>query len=257
MILHQRAKVTHVVEFLDDQVRQTSSGSFRWVRIVWIAEQDWNQLPHQKEVLGFSPNYADGNTHSLNSPNFSTFREAWSSLEDFQKHIVTYLIPEVSTTKSAPQGNYTQLEALLKGGKWKEADQETAKQMCEVMGREEGWLRVEDLERFPCADLHAIDRLWVKYSNGKFGFSVQKQIWQECGRPTRYVQDWEKFGDRVGWRSGENWLHYHELLFETQRASRGHLPYLGVGAVLGERKWGDRSYEMIWGFEFLLTHLDL
>ena len=87
MILHQRAKVTHVVEFLDDQVRQTDTGSFRWVRAVWLPEQDWNQLPHQREILGFSPRYADGNTHALNGSGFSTFREAWSSLEEFQKHI--------------------------------------------------------------------------------------------------------------------------------------------------------------------------
>lgn len=91
MILHQRAKVTHVVEFLDDQVRQTETGVFRWVRAVWIAEQDWNQLPHQKSVLGFSPNYSDGNTHSLYSPNFSTFREAWSDVGEFQKHVVQRL----------------------------------------------------------------------------------------------------------------------------------------------------------------------
>jgi hypothetical protein len=88
LILHQRAKVTHIVEFLDDQVQPIhDTWSFRWVRTVWIAEQDWNQLPHQKDILGFSPNYSDGSTHSLNSHNFSTFRAAWSSLEEFQKHI--------------------------------------------------------------------------------------------------------------------------------------------------------------------------
>jgi hypothetical protein len=83
----------------------------------------------------------------------------------------------------ALRGDYAQLEALLKAGKWQEADQETANQICQVMGRsEEGWLRVEDIEQFPCADLRAIDQLWVRYSNGKFGFSVQKKIWQQCGK---------------------------------------------------------------------------
>ncbi|MGI0486051.1 SEFIR domain-containing protein [Pantanalinema rosaneae CENA516] len=91
MILHQGAKVTHVVEFLDDEVRQTDSSFFRWVRAVWIAKDDWSQLPHQQEILGFNPNYSDGNTHSFTSPNFSTFRAAWSSLEDFQKHIFQQL----------------------------------------------------------------------------------------------------------------------------------------------------------------------
>lgn len=91
MILHQSAKVTHVVEFLDDSVPRTETGSFRWVRTVWIAEGDWNQLPHQKEILGFNPNYSDGNTHSLSSPNFSTFREGWSSLEEFQNYLFNRL----------------------------------------------------------------------------------------------------------------------------------------------------------------------
>jgi len=53
MILHQRAKVTHVVEFLDDEIRKTSTGAFRWVRAVWMPENDWNLLPHQKAILGF------------------------------------------------------------------------------------------------------------------------------------------------------------------------------------------------------------
>ncbi|MBW4578071.1 MAG: toll/interleukin-1 receptor domain-containing protein [Tildeniella nuda ZEHNDER 1965/U140] len=87
MILHQRAKVTHVVEFLSNEVRKTDTGFFRQVKAVWIPEQDWSQLPHQKEFLGFSPRYADGNTHSLKSPGFTTFHEAWSNLEEFQNHI--------------------------------------------------------------------------------------------------------------------------------------------------------------------------
>ncbi len=32
-----------------------------------------------------------------------------------------------------------------------------------------------------CEDLRTIDQLWVKYSNGRFGFSVQKRIWHSIG----------------------------------------------------------------------------
>lgn len=130
----------------------------------------------------------------------------------------------------AVKGNYAQLETLLKAGKWKEADQETAKQMCEVMGRQnEGWLRVEDIQQFPCADLRTIDQLWKKYSKGKFGFSVQKQIWKNCGSPMEYNANWEKFGDRVGWRTkgilglNKEWKSIKELTFDTS-APEGHLP---------------------------------
>jgi hypothetical protein len=119
----------------------------------------------------------------------------------------------------------------LKTRKWKEADQETAQRMCEVMGRQqEGLLRVEDVQQFPCTDLRTIDGLWVKYSDGKFGFSVQKRIWQECGSPVEYSANWGKFGARVGWKKGslnENWINYTDVVFNTQ-ALAGHLPVLCI-----------------------------
>lgn len=127
------------------------------------------------------------------------------------------------------KGSYAHLEALLKVGLWKEADKETNQQMCQVMGRQRvRWLRLKDIEQFPCDDLRAIDQLWVKHSNGKFGFSVQKKIWQQCGSPTAHDKQWEKFGEAVGWRSkglmGMMWWKlYSELTFGTS-APTGHLP---------------------------------
>ncbi|HHP7245036.1 MAG TPA: hypothetical protein ACFE0H_10165, partial [Elainellaceae cyanobacterium] len=88
MILSQRARVTHVVEFLDDEVREVDHGFFRWVKAVWMAEQDdWYQLPHQDEVLKFHLILMDGNTHAFQGPGFRKFHDAWSNLEDFQKYI--------------------------------------------------------------------------------------------------------------------------------------------------------------------------
>ncbi|NJO66941.1 MAG: transcriptional regulator, partial [Leptolyngbyaceae cyanobacterium RM1_405_57] len=47
-----------------------------------------------------------------------------------------------------------------------------------TVGKEEGhYFEPEELLNFPCEELLAIDRLWVNYSNGKFGFSVQKKIY--------------------------------------------------------------------------------
>lgn len=261
MVLHQRAKVTHVVEFLDNQVRQTDSGFFRWVRAVWLAEQDWNQLPHQKDVLGFSPNYADGNTHSLNSPNFSTFREAWSSLEEFQKYIFKRLTQSQLTVThedilvSEKGIDYARLRDLLKAEQWREADQETAKKMCEVMGRQqEGCLRVKDIRQFPCADLRTIDRLWLKYSGGKFGFSVQKRIWEEGDSPTEYNSNWEKIGEVVGWKDPNGWVgrlswyKYEEYRFDNN-APQGHLP----SPLIYSFNFGSEGFVV----HFLLSRKDL
>jgi len=135
--------------------------------------------------------------------------------------------------------DYERLRDLLKSGQWKAADQETADRMCEVMGRQEdGWLRVEDIQNFPCIDLRTIDQLWVKHSRGKFGFSVQKKIWQECGSLTANTPNWEKFGEVVEWKKGDVWKIYNELTFEISAPS-GHLPspvYFKIG-LLGRRWW--------------------
>jgi GUN4-like/TIR domain len=132
--------------------------------------------------------------------------------------------------------NYTRLRNLLKAGKWQEADQETAKQMCEVMRRrKEGWLSKKDIQQFPCTDLCTIDRLWVKYSNDKFGFSIQKSIWQDCGSPEEHNTSFIELGSRAGWMRSKdflgltyewNWLSYKEITFNTS-APKGHLPVLG------------------------------
>lgn len=74
---------------------------------------------------------------------------------------------------SSVEIDYTVLQKLLASGKWREAVQETWKLMLKISHREkEGYLRVEDIEKFPRQNLLTIDRLWVKYSNGRFGFSA-------------------------------------------------------------------------------------
>lgn len=130
---------------------------------------------------------------------------------------------------------YGKLRDLLAAGEWREADNETARVMLAVANREkESWLDVESIDKFPCEDLKAIDFLWVKYSHGRFGFSVQKRIYQELGGTREYDEAvMEAFGDRVGWRKGGDWLYYDNLTFST-KALPGHLPrVVGRGWVVG------------------------
>jgi hypothetical protein len=86
--------------------------------------------------------------------------------------------------------------------------------------------------------LRTIDQLWVKYSNGRFGFSVQKRIYQSLGGTREYDSEvWEKFGDKVGWRKKNQWLYYKDLTF-SEKAPEAHLPGLvGVGVVWGSSCW--------------------
>ncbi|MCP6758143.1 MAG: GUN4 domain-containing protein [Fischerella sp. CENA71] len=135
-------------------------------------------------------------------------------------------IIQADDLSSAKGVDYTQLQNLLAVGKWKEADEETLAVMLKASGREaEGWLDEESIENFPCTDLRTIDQLWVKYSNERFGLSVQKHIWESVrGNPDASYETFCKFGDRVGWRVKDNWIDYpDEVIFSTS-APEGHLP---------------------------------
>ncbi|MCC3407684.1 MAG: GUN4 domain-containing protein [Microcoleus sp. PH2017_10_PVI_O_A] len=131
---------------------------------------------------------------------------------------------ETTRVISAVGMDYINLRNLLAAGKWKESDKETARVMLKVAGREEEiWLETESIDKFPCEDLRTIDELWVQYSDGRFGFSVQKRIYQSLGGTREYDSKiWEAFGDRVGWRVNEEWLYYKNLKFNTK--APGHLP---------------------------------
>ncbi|WP_449418861.1 GUN4 domain-containing protein [Phormidium nigroviride] len=136
--------------------------------------------------------------------------------------------------KSARGVDYTNLWDLLAAGKWKEADRETHKVMLKAARREkEGYFTKESIDNFPCEDLRTIDQLWVKYSQGRFGFSVQKKIWLECGGKVDDKTE-KLLADRVGWRKEGSWLNYDDLNFSKQ-AQEGHLPWGLLGLYVLDR----------------------
>ncbi|MDJ0695845.1 GUN4 domain-containing protein [Mastigocoleus sp. MO_188.B34] len=139
---------------------------------------------------------------------------------------ITIKKPPPEDDLSSEKGvDYTQLRDFLKAQNWKAADKETLKVMLQAANRqEEGWLDYESIENFPCTDLRTIDQLWVRYSDGHFGFSVQKRIWLECGGKGKVNYEMEKaLGDALGWRKNNSWLDYNDITF-TLNAPVGHLP---------------------------------
>ena len=127
---------------------------------------------------------------------------------------------------------FRDLKYYLNNGVWKRADEETNRLMLQLGDDEnKGYLDVDDLRKFPGDELRAIDKLWIKYSNGQFGFSVQKQIWLDLGGKSgeydRY-NIYTKLGDRVGWRRQEEWLDYPEDFTFSTDALRGHLPFVRI-----------------------------
>ncbi|MEA5531371.1 tetratricopeptide repeat protein [Dolichospermum sp. UHCC 0684] len=134
--------------------------------------------------------------------------------------------------KSAVNMNYTRLRDLLAAGKWKEADEETTRVMLAVAKREYlGSLDFNSINNFPCEDLRTIDQLWVKYSNERFGFSIQKRIYQNVGGTNKHMGETNKhnriitsaFGYAVGWKTATEWFYYGDITFNIN-APKGHLP---------------------------------
>ena len=149
--------------------------------------------------------------------------------------------PEVKSPKSTPTGDntegisleseiridYAKLCNLLAVGNWKGANQETYEVMNQAL---KGVWISETLSRFPCTDLHTIDQLWVKFSKGNFGFSVQKEIYLSVGGKADgeyYEETLHKFGDRVGWRLKSSWIDYNRVTFDKY-ALKGHLPVIFI-----------------------------
>lgn len=145
---------------------------------------------------------------------------------------------ELTTPTSKRIPNFvSKLCELLASKKWDKADKETLKIMLQVTGREkEGWLDVASIQNFPCEELRAIDQLWLQFSNGRFGFSVQKRIWKSVGGNLKADDKiYQAFGDRVGWRVNGNWIQIHQLSF-ISLAAVGHLPATAIR--LGGLSWG-------------------
>ena len=131
-----------------------------------------------------------------------------------------------------PDRHYQKLEEYLKNGQWEEADNETYRVMIEVLGKEQvDWFRrAEELLNFPCEDLLTIDGLWVQHSQGKFGFSVQKEIIKKCGYKLdgSYPGDeiWYEFLDKVGWRDKKTHNYSDPTYNDIYNVKNGTLPFL-------------------------------
>ena len=129
-------------------------------------------------------------------------------------------VPRVDAPKTLVEkvDKYAKLRHFLEQKKYEAADRETWRLMLQIVGaRKRGYFELEDFEQFPSSDLQAIDRLWLDLSDGHFGFSVQKQIYQEV------ETEFSQLGIRVGWVNGGKWLKIDDPV-DTVDCPKGHRP---------------------------------
>ena len=82
-----------------------------------------------------------------------------------------------------------------------------------------------DVKNIPSTDLATMERLWNRFSNGKFGYSVQKKKWRQS------KENFEVFCQKIGWttKDGEverkkRWFGASEFIYNVEKAPEGHLP---------------------------------
>jgi len=76
-----------------------------------------------------------------------------------------------------PSLDYSELAASLQQKDWEAADVLTTQLLMELAQIERNaYMEPKRFHRIPCADLKALDELWLQASNGHFGLSVQRDI---------------------------------------------------------------------------------
>ncbi|MEH2095397.1 GUN4 domain-containing protein [Nostoc sp.] len=125
---------------------------------------------------------------------FDSLRQKRGDLYLVVKLLNTFLTED--ELRSACGINYNILRDFLITQKWQKADEETESILQLLSSRVE----INDL---PCEDLWTIDQLWVKYSDQRFGFSVQRRIWQSVAGEMS-EDSWKSFCQKIGWFSQAN-----------------------------------------------------
>ncbi len=123
--------------------------------------------------------------------------------------------------KSSVGIDYTTLQKLLARQEFQAADKLTTEKLCEIAGADavqRKWIYFTEVEQLPQIDLQTIDTLWKLHSEGKFGFSIQREMWLGMGK------NWDKLWVKIGWKDGNNWTRYPGSFTWDLTAPKGHLP---------------------------------
>ncbi len=117
--------------------------------------------------------------------------------------------------------DYSPLQRYLLNECYEDADRFTSSKLRELAGEKavkRGYVYFSEVESIPSIDLSTLDKLWVVYSRGKFGFTVQAKILDSLGG--RYDKLWP----RIGWKKDGIWTRYPKAFNWSIEAPNGHMP---------------------------------
>ncbi|MEB3317469.1 MAG: GUN4 domain-containing protein [Cyanobacteriota bacterium] len=122
---------------------------------------------------------------------------------------------------SAQGLDYGPLQSLLLRQEFEEADRLTSAHLRQLAGPEaerRGYVYFSEVAPIPSLDLQSLDRLWLAYSLGRFGFSVQGRLLRLCN------DRWEALWPRLGWKREGVWTRYPAAFTWSLEAPEGHMP---------------------------------
>ncbi|WP_411869570.1 GUN4 domain-containing protein [Vulcanococcus limneticus] len=117
--------------------------------------------------------------------------------------------------------DYAPLQRHLMAQEYEQADRITSEILRQLAGPaavKRGYVYYSEVPPMPSVDLESLDRLWVTYSQGRFGFSVQLRLLRSLGGR------WEQLWSRLGWKAGGIWTRYPGSFTWSITAPEGHLP---------------------------------
>ena len=130
--------------------------------------------------------------------------------------------PEGWLAVGSGQGvDYAPLQQALALQQFEEADRLTSAILRQLAGPDaerRGYVYYSEVPAMASVDLESLDRLWVVYSQGRFGFSVQLRLLRSLGGR------WEQLWPRLGWKQAGVWTRYPGSFTWSLEAPEGHLP---------------------------------
>ena len=132
--------------------------------------------------------------------------------------------------ESAVSFDFVPLQTALASGEFREADCITRAALITIAGEaavKRGYVYFTEVPKLPVEDMATIERLWQAYSDGKFGYSVQRQAFIS----KKVNENFENFFERIGWKNKAGsllrWLpeaKNDEFIYDAEKAPKGHLP---------------------------------
>jgi hypothetical protein len=119
--------------------------------------------------------------------------------------------------------DFAPLQRHLMRQEYQAADRLTSQHLRQLAGpaaEQRGYVYYSEVAAIPALDLDSIDRLWVCYSQGRFGFSIQGRLLSLCGG------QWERLWLRLGWKQDGVWTRYPHAFTWSLAAPDGHMPLI-------------------------------